>query len=351
MKKVFFSLMMVLVLVSTGSQSAAAAPEAKPVFGPSDVIAAINNYRGQNGLPPLIANSTLMALAQGQSDYQASTGVITHEGPGGTRPKDRAYAAGYGDGNFIFLSEIIYGGYKADHNSAVEWWKNSPVHNTEMLRDNLSEIGAGVSTNGDRTYFTAELGHVSTWAAPADSISGSGSSEDEGDTSPPVVIAVPVVIATPQQDGSIIHIIRTGQALWTVAAVYKVDLDTLLQINGLTRNSIVKPGDEIIVRPANTPEPLPENTPFDLIIPTTTTPSTDLGVPLSAAAEPSKNKDSGDQSNRQVGDPVSSENPITPRVRASVIGVFMIIFAILVGSMFIQKPVEPPPDDEDDVVR
>jgi uncharacterized protein YkwD len=75
-----------------------------------DVIAAVNDFRAAYGLPALKTNSTLMSIAQAHSDYQASISTVTHNGSGGSSPKDRAYAAGFGGGATIFFSENIAGG-------------------------------------------------------------------------------------------------------------------------------------------------------------------------------------------------------------------------------------------------
>src|SRR4030042_6620801 len=74
------------------------------------LIDAVNNLRAANGLPAYQVNSILMAVAQGHSDYQAAIGQVTHTGAGGTRPRDRAAAAGYGGGGTVFFSEKIGGG-------------------------------------------------------------------------------------------------------------------------------------------------------------------------------------------------------------------------------------------------
>jgi len=40
-------------------------------------------------------NSTLMGVAQAQAEFMASSGTVSHTGPGGSRPYQRALAAGY----------------------------------------------------------------------------------------------------------------------------------------------------------------------------------------------------------------------------------------------------------------
>jgi hypothetical protein len=37
--------------------------------------------------------------------------------------------------------------------------------------------------------------------------------------------------------------------LWTIAAVYDVELKDLLQLNGLTETAVLHPGDQVIIQP------------------------------------------------------------------------------------------------------
>ena len=64
--------------------------------------------------------------------------------------------------------------------------------------------------------------------------------------------AVPVVLATPLADGSIIHVVQAGQAMWSIATAYNVPLADLYALNGMDENSVIFPGDKILVRRAQT---------------------------------------------------------------------------------------------------
>jgi uncharacterized protein YkwD len=214
----------------------------------ADIISQINQYRAQKGLPAYKVNSSLMSSAQAQSDHQAAMNSVTHTGPGGSRPRDRAYAAGYGGGSTIWISEIIYGGSQATVTKAMSWWKGSQVHNDTMLSTRYVDIGAGVATAGGKTYFTAVMAVVAggSWEN-----SGEDSLSEPSNTVP----VAPVVRATAHADGSIVHEVQPGQTLWTIAAVYEVPLDTILSLNDLSDSTVVYPGQEILVRPSHTPEP------------------------------------------------------------------------------------------------
>ena len=351
-----------LSLSSSRIQPVKAASDYTQPESPAQVVGLINAYRQANGLPALQTNSLLATLAQSQSEYQAQIGSVTHEGPGGTRPIDRAYAAGYGNGASIFLSEIIYGGMTADAPTAMNWWKNSKVHNSVMLSSTYAEIGAGVATNGTATYYTAELGVIAGGTAPSAPTGGSsgssGSSSGSGSSPPaePVFIAVPVMQATARPDGAIIHTIKTGQALWTLAAVYEVDLAELMARNDLNEYSYIFVGDEIIIQP---PEESASNDPTEssdngdggeLFNSQATATRQAIGTALAATpTRPARTNTPGPNSPTSTPTPTAEAPPTNPAVRWIVILAFGILFMVVVGSMFFQKPPQPPSND--DVVR
>lgn len=240
------------LLICTPFRIATASPSLAKPLSAADIIAQINNYRGQNGLPAYQINSKLMLSAQGQSDYQASIGSVTHTGLGGSSARDRAYAVGYGDGNTIWISEIIYGGSSATVDTALTWWKNSQIHNDTMLSTRYKDIGAGVASSGSKVYFTAVMGYI------VDGSSTDGSpdtgSEPDNDDQPPEILIIPVVAAEPGEDGSIVHVVRTGQSLWNISAVYHVSKEELLALNDFIENEVIYPGQEILVRPPQVEE-------------------------------------------------------------------------------------------------
>lgn len=240
-----------------------ASTKAVPSGSANQVIALINQLRKANGLTPYRINNALMAAAQNHSEYQASIGTVTHTGPGGSRPVNRAREAGYG-GGAIFVSENIIGGTNLSPQKAVQWWQGDAPHLNTMLSPNYQDVGVGVAVSGKVVYYTLNAGYVSgallpqeTPTAPAD---GTSPPVTPG---PTVVIIVPVQVATPRLDGSVVHVVEPGQALWNIATVYEVNLQDLLTLNGLTENSIIYPGEKLIIRPTDT-------------TPTSTAPSLDV---------------------------------------------------------------------------
>ena len=123
------------------------------------VVAAVNDFRTSHGLPALAIDAALMASAQAHSDYQASIGKVTHYGPGGSRPVDRAIAHGFGNGAQVFVSENIAGGMTMTIEKAIYQYWQDELHLHTMLNPAALFIGAGVGVSGEYVYYTVDTGY------------------------------------------------------------------------------------------------------------------------------------------------------------------------------------------------
>lgn len=259
---------LILVIASLLNPARAAPARAESLPRPRlatayELIDAVNAYRAQNGLPAYAVSSILMGTAQNQADYMASTGTVTHTGPGGSSYSDRLRAAGY---SAVFRSENIISGSP----SASGWdlvnspaWADS-LHQHTMLSPDLCEIGAGVAVSGGRGYYVIDC------ACP----SGSGSSSSvPGATSVGgggiVPTQVTVIPNTPKPDGSVTHLVQPGETLWSLAITYKTTIAELKAINRLTSDNIY-PGDTLIIffpQATQTPAPTATATPYPTATP------------------------------------------------------------------------------------
>jgi len=224
------------------------------------VINTINQLRAQNGLAALQSHPALMQIAQQHSQYQASLGTWTHVSADGSRPKDRAIAAGFGNGAEPFIAENVAYGQNTSIMETINGPWNDPDHHHTMYNPSAKYIGAGVAYSGDLVFYTVDTGYWVGDPAPTPEkpiISYTPSTSQEP-------TAVPVVISTPLVDGSVKHIIAGGQSLWTIAAVYDITLEELREMNGLEPDAIMNLGDEIIIQPSYTPT----NTPIGQASPT-----------------------------------------------------------------------------------
>jgi LysM repeat protein len=219
------------------------------------VINTINQLRGQRGLAALEPHPALMQIAQQHSQYQASIGTWTHIGADGSRPKDRALAAGFGDGATIYVSENVAYGADMSIMETINGPWNDPEHHHTMYNPNAKYIGAGVAYSGNLVFYTVDTGY---W------VGDPGPTQDPGKIETPtspdaslIPTAVPVIISTPLPDGSVKHIVQGGQTLWTIAAVYNISLEELRELNGLEAEAILVLGDEVLIQPAFTPTNTP----------------------------------------------------------------------------------------------
>jgi len=214
---------------------------------PGSLIDAVNTLRLNNGLPPYQENSILMSIAQGHSDYQASIGSVTHTGAGGTRPRDRAAAAGYGGGGTFFISENIAGGTDLSVDGAISMWLGDDPHIQTMLGANYRDIGAGVAEAGGFVYYTIDVAYVA----------GSGNYVPPNTVTPGGPTALPyyaVTTVTPMPDGSVVHTVLAGQNLTLIAKAYGVLVPEIMDLNYLTGPDIYE-GEKLLIRKAGTPMP------------------------------------------------------------------------------------------------
>lgn len=217
------------------------------------LIDAVNSLRAANGLPAYESNSILMSIAQAHSDYQAAIGEVTHTGSGGTAPRDRAAAAGYGGAGTFFISENIAGGTSLSVDGVISMWLGDDPHIQTMLGANYRDIGAGVSEANGFVYYTIDVAYV----AGAGNYSPPASRTPGGPTPIPIYM---VQTATPRPDGSVVHTVLSGQTLEGIAKAYGLTVTELKELNNLSGDAIYV-GDTLLIQVANTPGPTSAITP------------------------------------------------------------------------------------------
>jgi len=208
MSKTIFRILLVLLLLGClagppGRSSAASLP-AKPASA-SEILQLVNQLRAANGLPAYKTNSALVAAAQAHSDYQAETRSTSHTGQGGSRPRDRAVAWGYGGGAAVYVSENIATGTNLTASEAMGWWQGDGIHLNTMLSSKYRDAGAGMAEADGMVYFTLDVGYVAGEegqppAAPTQP-GGNPGGTPGGEVGGPVPIVIPVQVATPGADG------------------------------------------------------------------------------------------------------------------------------------------------------
>lgn len=226
-------------------------PAAAQAGDPWQLIAEVNALRASYGLPAYEVNSALMAAAQSHSEYQAQLGAWTHSGPGGSRPHDRAVAAGYGGGAQVYVSEnVAMGADLSPATTVYQLWQDA-VHLETMISPDYTHIGAGAAQADGTVYYTIDVGYIA--GEPGADSPPAGTQPAPGGAPAPTAIAlVPIAAATPRPDGAIIHVVQYGQFLENIAKTYKIPLNNLLEQNYLNINTVIFPGDKLIIQPSTT---------------------------------------------------------------------------------------------------
>ena len=96
------------------------------------------------------------------------------------------------------------------------------------------------------------------WDTASVTIGGAGGAvEDLDDEGNPVPTAVPPPAVAPfvtaqgaRDDGSIVHIVVTGDTLAAISVAYGVSMDEILELNGLSDGRFLSVGQELLIRPA-----------------------------------------------------------------------------------------------------
>ncbi|MGY1495474.1 CAP domain-containing protein [Streptomyces sp. QTS52] len=121
----------------------------------AEVTDLTNRERARAGLPPLATDAPLTRAAQAHSTDMVVRAFYSHTGPDGSRPWDRAAAAG---STRRTIGENIACGQRSAA-EVVEGWMNSPGHRANILKREFTHIGIGFAGGGKAgTYWTQLFG-------------------------------------------------------------------------------------------------------------------------------------------------------------------------------------------------
>jgi len=211
-----------------------------------ELILAMNTLRVSNGLPALIEDPIINAVAQSTAEIMAANNMSWHIGD----VRGRLAVAGYGGGGTVWATEnfaVSSGGMGIDQIMAV--WAD-PDHMRPAVNPAYCNVGAGVATVNGKTYYILQAAYVS--GQECGSYASSGSSEG-GNVVPPVSqIIIPVQIATPDEDGNVYHTVQSGQSFWSIAIAYQITIQDLETWNNISRNIPLQSGQRLYIPGKNT---------------------------------------------------------------------------------------------------
>lgn len=242
-------IMISAILIMAGSLSASAQ-------GSSDLLGRINSLRSSLGLAPYSLNGALSAAATNHAQWMATSSQVSHVQPNGSRPRDRAAAAGY---TSSWVSENIYMGTNAGVDDAWRFWTNSPVHYAGLTNTNYRDVGIGISQGAGGQAFVLVFGNpggADAIAVPSRNRSGGGAGAA---VQPSYVVGIDPV-------GNIMHEVQPGDTLGDIALYYGytwAEIPAMLNLNGMTWDDIrvLKVGSVFLVPPYDgtyTPTPAEE---------------------------------------------------------------------------------------------
>ena len=165
-------------------------------ISPDEVIRLTNEKRVQNGLPPLVLNSTLSAAALAKGTDMINKDYWAHVSPNGTQPWKFFMDFGY---RYRYAGENLARDF-SNASSAVDAWMASPSHRENMLSGKYKEIGIGV-VEGDLAGVDTTIIVQFFGTKYADSLPVAPVAQTKGATPTPqpkaVVLATPIPTFSP----------------------------------------------------------------------------------------------------------------------------------------------------------
>ncbi|MBT7072030.1 MAG: LysM peptidoglycan-binding domain-containing protein [Anaerolineae bacterium] len=223
-----------------------------------EMILAMNTLRVSFGLPALVEDPIVNAVAQSTAATMAANNMSWHIGD----VRGRLAAAGYGSGGTVWGTEnfaMSSNGMGIDEIMAV--WAD-PDHMRPAVTAAYCNVGAGVATVNGRTYYVLQAAYVSGQECGSSSSSGETSSSGTGAGTTSQLI-VPVSIATSDADGKVYHIVQAGQSFWSIAIAYQISIRDLETWNNLSRESQLNAGQRLFI-PNKDTEGYATPTPFGM---------------------------------------------------------------------------------------
>ena len=211
-----------------------------------ELIIAMNTLRVSYGLPALVEDPIINAVAQSTAATMAANNMSWHIG----NVRGRIASAGYGSGGTVWATENFAVGTSMGIDEIMAVWAD-PDHMRPAVEAAYCNIGAGTAQTADgRTYYILQAAYVGGQACGSSSPSIGGTSQPgSGSSGVPLVsqLIVPVKVATPDADGKIYHTVQPGQSYWSIAITYQITIHDLEVWNNTSRNTPLKTGERLFI--------------------------------------------------------------------------------------------------------
>jgi LysM repeat protein/uncharacterized protein YkwD len=283
-KRLFFVGVILFALVTSFSFYGVSAQEGIPTAEPSltpiaptpeSLINAVNNLRLSRGLPPLATHPILMTIAQTEVN-----GILAGYG-GHWRPNDITLGQWLLSLGYPLAGNLSMDGYRSENflmgpgftiEYAIQFWTMDDPHTNTMLSTNRSDIGAAIATGIDEWgqtvyYYVIETALqmssgqmqyeassiLTAMANDQIGIYGDATKAAQALTAPQYINAV--ARATARPDGDVIHDVKNGQSLWSIAIEYGVTIEQIRMLNNLPSTDIYAGQKLVVAKGATQPVP------------------------------------------------------------------------------------------------
>lgn len=119
----------------------------------ADLLAALNDYRTERGLSPLVYSRRLEAAADAHLKDMATRHYFAHETPEGLDPTDRAVAAGF---CHHYVGENLAAGQNTVER-VMEAWHASESHRRNLTEPDFVYVGIGYYVDANGRKYWAQL--------------------------------------------------------------------------------------------------------------------------------------------------------------------------------------------------
>lgn len=150
--------------------------------------------------------------------------------------------------------------------AVIASWLPNPheVVNAQDSRAIVAELHEQAEAAGYRSGSRVRAGNAFT-------LQTTDQPDTQPGTTPTLESITSIETATPAADGSIVHIVKPGEFIITIAQAYKIPLIDIFSLNNITDQTVIYPGQKLLLKRADrTPEPTVTQT----VVPTTPPPPT-----------------------------------------------------------------------------
>jgi len=247
---------------------------------PADMINTVNDLRLSYGLAALTVHPALMEIAQVEVN-----GIAAGYG-GHWRPNNLTLGQWLLSLGYPLSGDLSQDGYRSENfimgpyltvQDAINHWRDDDPHTATMLSPNRSDIGASLATGTDEwgqtiyyyvleTALQTKSGQMQYNAYPtltaiaSDQVALFGDATQAAQSLQVPQYIVKVSRATARPDGDVIHEVKNGQSLWSIAIEYGVTIEQVRRLNNISSTDIYTGQKLLVSKGATQPVPISDAT-------------------------------------------------------------------------------------------